>query len=228
MIEKNINIVEERIKSRCAAAGRNPSDITLVAVSKTHPAEMVREAFSAGLIHFGENKAQEMDAKSLEIKESVLWHFIGHLQTNKVKNVIKSAEYIHSVESVKLAAEIEKRAAKLDKVQKVLLEIKTSSEESKFGLETEDQIKEVADFCMESGNIQLSGFMTMAPFTDDESVIRKSFSNLRELKEKFNARGYGLDELSMGMTSDYEIAIEEGSTMLRVGTAIFGSRSYTI
>lgn len=228
MIEKNLNIVEERIKIRCSESGRNPSEITLIAVSKTHPAEVIREAFSAGAIHFGENKAQELDTKSQEIAEQVIWHFIGHLQTNKVKYVIKSAEYIHSVDSIKLAEEISKRAAKIDKVQKVLLEIKTSSEESKFGLETEDEIKEVADFIKEQGSLKLSGLMTMAPFTDDESAIRRSFANLRELREKFNARGYAIDELSMGMTSDYEIAIEEGSTMLRVGTAIFGGRSYAI
>jgi len=227
MIENNLNIVEERIREQCIKSGRERTDITLIAVSKTHPADVIREAFKFGVIHFGENKAQELETKSTEIEERVLWHFIGHLQTNKVKYVIKSAEYIHSVESVKLAEEINKRASKIEKVQKVLLEIKTSDEESKFGLETEDKIMEVCDFCKEAGSLELTGFMTMAPFTEDESRIRKSFEKLRELKEKFNARGYGLTELSMGMTSDYEIAIDEGSTMLRVGTAIFGNREYT-
>lgn len=228
MIKNNLNIVEEQIKNACSAAGRDRTDITLIAVSKTHPVEDVITAQECGQVHFGENKAREMEEKALKVNEPVIWHFIGHLQTNKVKYIINSAAYIHSVESVKLAKEIEKRASAIDKIQNVMLEIKTSEEDSKFGLDTEKEIYETAEFCKNSGNLALAGLMTMAPLTDDENIIRKSFENLRELKERMNARGFGLQELSMGMTSDFQIAIEEGSTMVRVGTAIFGKREYPV
>ena len=226
MIAENLKILEERIAGICESCGRNRSDITLVGVSKTQSVEIIKEAISAGLMELGENKAQELRDKSESIKEKVNWHFIGHLQTNKVKYVIKPADFIHSVDSIKLADEINNRAIQIDKIQNVLLEIKTSTEESKFGLINKDKIFEVADYCKNAKNLNLCGLMTIAPFVDEEEVVRSSFQNLRLLKEEMNRSGFGLKQLSMGMTGDYDIAIEEGATMLRIGTAIFGERNY--
>lgn len=227
MIAENYKIVEEKIAQKCIKIGRNRSDITLIAISKNQPKDKIIEAYNTGIIHFGENKAQELQRKSSEIAENFIWHFVGHLQTNKVKYVINSAEYIHSVDSIKLADEISKRSGKIDKAQKILLEINTSEEASKFGLVDEEEISKVAEYCKTLANVELCGFMTMAPFTDDELVIRNCFVRLRELFDKFNKRGFGLNHLSMGMTNDYEIAIEEGATMIRIGTAIFGERDFS-
>lgn len=227
MIAHNYQIVEEKIAERCGKTGRNREDITLIAVSKTQPNDKIIEAFNSGIIHFGENKAQELHRKSGEITENFIWHFVGHLQTNKVKYVVNSAEYIHSVDSIKLADEIDKKCGKIKKVQKVLLEINTSEEASKFGLTIEEEIIKVAEYCKTLGNIDLTGVMTMAPFTNDENLIRNCFIKLRGFFENLNQKGFGLVNLSMGMTNDYEIAIEEGATMLRIGTAIFGDRIYS-
>ncbi|MCX7875866.1 MAG: YggS family pyridoxal phosphate-dependent enzyme [Melioribacteraceae bacterium] len=226
MLENNIKIVIDKIQNVCFRSGRNFSDINLIAVSKTQSIEIISDAFNYGLINFGENKAQELKQKAEQIKLNLIWHFIGHLQTNKVKYVINHAEYIHSVDSKKLADEINTKAEKINKLQKILLEVKTSDEESKFGLQTEEQVFELIEFCKSKKNLEVVGLMTMAPFTEDEISIRKSFSNLRMLKDKINSCGHNLKELSMGMTNDFEIAIEEGSTMLRIGTAIFGERNY--
>ncbi|MDX9924717.1 MAG: YggS family pyridoxal phosphate-dependent enzyme [Ignavibacteriaceae bacterium] len=226
MIIDNLHIVEERIMKACLRAGRNRSDISLVAVSKTQPIAAIEEALKVGLIHFGENKAQELRDKNSIISSGIHWHFIGHLQTNKVKYVIDSAEYIHSVDSIKLAVEINKKAEAIGKVQKILFEIKTSSEESKFGIQNENDFFELINKVRELANIKAAGLMTMAPYTDDEKVIRECFKKLRLLREKAREKGYELTELSMGMTNDYEIAIEEGATMIRIGTALFGDRNY--
>jgi pyridoxal phosphate enzyme (YggS family) len=226
MIIDNLHIVEERIMKACLRAGRNRSDISLVAVSKTQPIAAIEEALKVGLIHFGENKAQELRDKNSIISSGIHWHFIGHLQTNKVKYVIDSAEYIHSVDSLKLAVEINKKAEAIGKVQKILFEIKTSSEESKFGIQNENDFFELINKVRELANIKAAGLMTMAPYTDDEKVIRECFKKLRLLREKAREKGYELTELSMGMTNDYEIAIEEGATMIRIGTALFGDRNY--
>lgn len=226
MLEKNIKIVLDKIFNVSSKCGRNFSDIKLIAVSKTQPCDLIFEALKLGVINFGENKAQELKSKAEKINLDVVWHFIGHLQTNKVKYIINHAEFIHSVDSIKLADEINYKAEKINKKQKILLEVKTSDEESKFGLQTEDDVFNLLDFCKEKKNIEVVGLMTMAPFTENEKLIRKSFSALRLLKEKANNSGYNLKELSMGMTNDFEIAIEEGATMLRIGTAIFGERNY--
>ncbi len=226
MIKKNYEIVEEKILKKCLETGRKREELVLIAVSKTMPSEIINKAFEFGLLHFGENKAQEFRDKTNGIDLPIIWHFIGHLQTNKVKYIIKSAEFIHSVDSVKLVEEIDRKALKENKVQKVLLEINTSDEESKFGLKEESEIISVLEFCKNCGNINPVGLMTMAPFVDDSEVIRKCFRKLRILKEDLNKHGFGLRELSMGMTNDFEIAIEEGATMLRIGSAIFGERNY--
>ena len=173
---------------------------------------------------FGENKAQELKSKYPRCPSDINWHFIGHLQTNKVKDVVPIVSLIHSVDSIKLAKEIDKRAQKNNKIQNILLEINTSGEESKYGLQNYEQIFELAEFCKDLPGVKLLGLMTMAPFTDDSIMIRKSFGSLNNIFRKLNDEGFELKELSMGMTNDFEIAIEEGSTMVRIGTAIFGSR----
>jgi len=224
MIRENLNRIEERINSACLKAGRDRNEVRLIAVSKTYPLNSIMEVFNIGVRDFGENKALELRDKSELINENICWHFIGHLQTNKVKYVIKSAEYIHSVESAKLAEEINVYAGKAGKDQKIFLEVNTSNEESKFGLRSEIQIFKLAEYCRTLSNIRLCGLMTMAPFTNDENIIRNTFAGLREYREKLNKEGFEIKELSMGMTNDFEIAIEEGATMLRIGTAIFGNR----
>ncbi|PKL81777.1 MAG: YggS family pyridoxal phosphate-dependent enzyme [Ignavibacteriae bacterium HGW-Ignavibacteriae-3] len=224
MIAENLKIVENKIAESCIKCGREKSEIRLIAVTKTQPIDVIKIALDGGVKNLGENKAQELRDKSELISGDFQWHFVGHLQSNKVKYVIKSADFIHAVDSIKLAEEINRRSGQLNKMQKILLEIKTSDEETKFGLQTEDEIFKLAEFCKNSSNLNLAGLMTMAPFTENESIIRISFRRSRNLMEKLNGNGYQLKELSMGMTNDYEIAIEEGSTMLRIGTAIFGDR----
>jgi pyridoxal phosphate enzyme (YggS family) len=227
MIEKNLSILKERIEKSCKTAGRNPDEIKLIAVSKYFGLDSILEVKKLGIKDFGENRAQELTLKFEKLGDSVTWHFIGTLQKNKVKYAVKAAEFIHSVESIELAEEINNRAEKLDKVQKILIEVKTSGEESKSGVENEAEIIELIKRCNELKNVQLIGLMTMAPLTDDEKIIRKSFRDLRNLKDRINTKGFKLTELSMGMTSDFEIAIEEGATMLRIGSAIFGERDYS-
>jgi pyridoxal phosphate enzyme (YggS family) len=226
MIAENYKIVEEKISEICLKSGRRREEIKLIAVSKTKPISEIEEAYKTGFTDFGENKAQELRDKASQFSGNFNWHFIGHLQTNKVKYVIEPSEYIHSVDSIKLAEEINKRAEKLNKQQKILLEINSAKEASKFGLVDEKEILEVAVHCKYLEHVDLKGVMTMAPFTNDKDVIRNSFVKLRKVFENLNKRNFNLEELSMGMTNDYEIAIEEGSTMLRIGTAIFGERNY--
>lgn len=227
MIKDNISNIEQKLVEDCKRTNRNRNDIKVIAVSKNNPVEAIEEAFEEGLTEFGENKAQELCSKAEIVKKDVNWHFIGHLQRNKAKNVVKVAEYIHSVDSIKLAKEIDKRAAQIDKIQKVLIEVNTSGEEAKFGLESYNEIFEIAEFCKDLGNIELVGLMTMAPYVAEKDVVRKCFIKLREIKEQLNKDGFNLTELSMGMTNDFEIAIEEGSTILRIGTALFGKRDYS-
>jgi len=228
MITENIKQVWEKIDRKCAEIGRNPKEIKLIAVSKNFGTEEINVAFDGGIKDFGENKAQELISKFEVLGNKVTWHFIGHLQSNKVKFAVRSADYIHSVDSLSLANEINKKAEQLGKVQKILLQVKTSEEETKSGIESEDEVFSIAEICNELKNIELIGLMTIAPFTDNKEEIRKSFRYLRKLKDDFNQRGFkNIKELSMGMTADYEIAIEEGATMLRIGSAIFGQRDYS-
>ena len=228
MLTENIKIVREKIHAKLSEIGRTPDEVTLIAVSKFQPVPAIINAFDLGITNFGENKAQELKKKTELIDKEITWHFIGHLQTNKVKTAVNCAEFIHSVDSLKLASEIEKRSKALGKKPNVLLEINTSGEETKYGLRQKDEIFSVAEFCKNSPNMELVGLMTMAPFTDDEEVIRLSFKRLRQLKEELNGVGFNLRHLSMGMTNDYLIALEEGATMLRIGTAIFGPRDYSL
>lgn len=227
MIAENLSILREKIERSCKKAGRNPADLKLIAVSKYFGLDAILEVNALGLNDFGENRAQELTLKFEKLGNSVTWHFIGTLQKNKVKYVVSSAEFIHSVDSMELLEEIDSRAQKLDKVQKILLEVKTSEEEAKAGITTEEETLKLVSRGAELKNIKLIGLMTMAPLTDDETIIRKSFKDLRNLKDRINNKGYNLTELSMGMTSDFEIAIEEGATMIRIGSAIFGERDYS-
>lgn len=227
MIAENLAVLRQKIEETCRKSGRNPAEIKLIAVSKYFGVDAINEAKNCGLTDFGENRAQELTLKYEKLGNDVAWHFIGTLQTNKVRYVVNSAELIHSVDSPELVEEINKRAEKIGKIQKILLEVKTSREETKSGLETETEILSLVKRCSELLNIELKGFMTMAPLTDDTNIIRKSFRDLRNLKDRINNKGFNLTELSMGMTSDFEIAIEEGATMIRIGSAIFGDRDYS-
>jgi pyridoxal phosphate enzyme (YggS family) len=227
MIAENLQHLRERITAKCDEFKRNPQEIRLIAVSKFFGLDAINEVNRLGITDFGENKAQELRDKYEILGDKVTWHFIGTLQRNKVKYAVKAATYIHSVDSSMLADEINNQAQKINKVQKILLEFKTSSEDSKSGLTTEAEVLDLVKHCSTLSNIELVGLMTMAPFTNDEKIIRKSFVDLRNLRDKINQNGFDLRELSMGMTNDFEIAIEEGTTMLRIGSAIFGQRDTT-
>lgn len=226
MIQKNYNRLQQKISEICEKCSRNPAEITLIAVSKNNPISAIEEAQKCGLIHFGENKAQELRDKA-DIKPDVVWHFIGHLQTNKVKYVVKAAEFIHSVDSEKVLEEINKRAALENKIQKILFEVNTSDESNKFGLKNFESLKNLVELSKDMKNVDAKGLMTMAPYTDNKKIIRDCFVQLRQWKEKLNEEGFRLTDLSMGMTNDFDIAIEEGATMIRIGTAIFGERDYS-
>jgi pyridoxal phosphate enzyme (YggS family) len=228
MIAENITSLRKRIERKCLEVKRNSSEIKLIAVSKTYAIDFILEALKKGINDFGENKAQEFSSKYGRLGDKVTWHFIGHLQRNKVRYVVPAADYIHSVDSILLASEINKYAARSNKIQKILLQVKTSYEESKSGIGNPDELLELARFCESSANIEPVGLMTIAPLTDDTTLIRQSFKQLRKLKDDLNSKGFALKDLSMGMTSDFEIAIEEGATMLRIGSAIFGERTRQI
>ena len=227
MIAENIKHLRDRIAAKCAEFKRNPKEIRLIAVSKFFGVDAISEANRLGITDFGENKAQELRDKYEILGDKVTWHFIGTLQRNKVKYAVRAATYIHSVDSSMLADEINKESNKLNKVQKILLEVKTSSEETKSGLSGGEDVLKLVKHCSNLPNVELVGLMTMAALTEDEKIIRKSFTDLRNLKDIINKNGFDLKELSMGMTNDYEIAIEEGATMLRIGSAIFGQRNTT-
>lgn len=227
MIAENLKLLWERIERKCTEFNRDTDKIKLIAVSKFFGIDSISTANSLGITDFGENKAQELRDKYQLLGDKVTWHFIGTLQRNKAKYVVRSAAYIHSVDSIPLADAVAVQAAKIEKVQRILLEIKTSGEATKSGIVGEDEILKLAEHCFSLPNLNVIGLMTMAPFTKDEKLIRKSFSELRKLKDKLNNQGLDLNELSMGMTDDFEIAIEEGATMLRIGSAIFGARDYS-
>ena len=204
MIADNIKLVRKKIDDKCAEIGRNPNEIKLIAVSKNFSTDSINQAFDAGLREFGENKAQELNSKFDVLGNKVIWHFIGHLQSNKVKFAVRSAEYIHSVDSLSLAKEINKKSEQINKVQKIPLQVKTSEEETKSGVESEEELFSLVAACNELNNVELKGLMTIAPFTDNEEEVRKSFRYLCKLKYVLNTKGFkNIKELSMGMTSDF-------------------------
>ncbi len=227
-IAKNLDDVEARICAACERAGRDRSEVTLIAVSKTKPVEMIQEAVDHGIRIFGENKVQELVTKSEEMSPDLEWHMIGHLQRNKVAKLPGRVKMIHSVDSIRLAEEIDRQFKKHDLVADVLVEVNMAEEESKFGLRAQDVesfLTEIAKFA----NIHVCGLMTIAPYTEDPEENRNIFINLRKLLIDMRAKNndnIDMTELSMGMTGDYEVAIEEGATFVRVGTGIFGSRIY--
>jgi pyridoxal phosphate enzyme (YggS family) len=205
-----------------------PANVKLIAVSKTHPAPLILEAYRAGLRDFGENKVQELTAKAEQLPPDIHWHLIGHLQTNKVKYIAPFVHLIHAVDSLKLLTEIDKRALQHGRIINVLLQVHIASEETKFGLnilELEEILETVDRNTFK--NVSLKGLMGMATNTDDSSLVHDEFSSLFELFNKYGRR-YNWDVLSMGMSSDYPIAIACGSNMIRVGSAIFGNRNYNM
>jgi len=224
-IEKNLRRVKEKIAQAATKVGRDPGGIKLVAVTKTVTVPRIREAMAAGAMIFGENYVQEARAKIEEIGTSgIQWHFIGHLQTNKAKYAVSLFDLIHAVESVTLARELDQRAAAVGKGVNCLIEVNLSQEASKFGM-SKERTPELAHAFKELKNISLQGLMTMPPYADDPEAARPYFIALRELREEITDSGIPLPELSMGMSSDFEVAIEEGATIVRVGRAIFGERS---
>ena len=228
MLKENLAKVEENIQAACDRAGRKREEVTLIAVSKTKPVEMLQEAYDLGVRINGENKAQELASKYEVLPKDIHWHMIGHMQRNKVKYIIDKVDLIHSVDSVRLAETIDKEAAKKGIVVNVLLEVNMAKEDTKFGLmpeEVMDFIHEIVRF----QHIKVQGLMTIAPFVENPEENRIHFANLRKLsvdiaKEKVD--NVNMSILSMGMTNDFEVAIEEGATMVRIGTAIFGERNY--
>ena len=232
-IKENLEAIRSRIETAEKKSGRTPGSVKLMAVSKFHPSEAVIEAFNAGQLLFGENRVQEASLKFpplIEAHPEINVHMIGQLQSNKVKKALEYASCIQSVDRIDLLREIEKQCAKTDRRIKILFEVHTG-EESKSGFTSEADLLEAIEKCAEGAfpHIIPEGFMTMAPFTDDEKLVRKSFITLRNLSEKIRPQfpSLSLTELSMGMSGDFEIAIEEGSTLVRVGTAIFGERDYS-
>ncbi|WP_071131957.1 YggS family pyridoxal phosphate-dependent enzyme [Alterileibacterium massiliense] len=226
-VKDRYEIVLDNIKKACERSGRNPEDITLISVTKTHGAELINEAIDAGAKDIGENKAQELCNKYDDVKP-VRWHFIGHLQTNKVKTIIDKVVMIHSVDSDKLASEIDKRAKSSGVVMDILVEINIGMEDSKSGAteeEARDLIKKIRD---EYQNLRVRGLMCVPPITDNPENSRRYFRKLKDIFESIKelSEDEYFDTLSMGMSGDYEVAIEEGATVVRVGTAIFGAREY--
>jgi len=228
MIKENLQSVETRIQAACERAGRKREEVTLLSVSKTKPVELLQEAYDCGIREFGENKVQEICDKMPKLPPDIKWHMIGHLQRNKVRAVIDKACMIHSVDSLRLAEKISYEATEAGIIMPVLLEINIAKEETKFGF-TDDEAENVLRDISRMPNLRIDGLMTSAPFVtnpEDNRVYFKAMKDLcMDLKAK-NIYNSPMSVLSMGMTGDFEVAIEEGSTIVRIGTAIFGPRRY--
>ncbi len=225
MMKERLESVLKRIESAAKRAGRDPNEITLVAVSKNFPADAVKEAHSLGLRNFGENRAQELKGKYEELRDlDITWHFIGRIQTNKVKYFVPIADYVHSVWRKEELDEIEKRASKIDKTMKIFIEMNISGEESKAGIK-EDEIRDFLKIANGYDHVEVIGLMTMAPFVENPEDIRWVFRRLREIRDEMSKDFPSLKDLSMGMSNDFEVAVEEGATFVRIGTAIFGPRT---
>lgn len=227
-IENNILKINENIAQALKNAGRENEEVELVAVSKTVDIDRINNAIGLGILNIGENKVQELETKYDIIGNKVNYHMIGHLQTNKVRNIIGKTKLIHSLDRISLAKELDKRSKTNNIVTEVLLQVNVAEEESKFGLKVEEVLFFIEDI-IEFNNIKIRGLMTIAPLTDDEIVLRKVFRTLYELKDNISRRNYSnlsMDFLSMGMSNDYKIAIEEGSNIVRIGSGIFGNRNY--
>lgn len=229
MVTENYDRVLENVKEACINSGREESEVTLIAVSKTKPVSDIEELYNHGVRVFGENKVQELCDKYEALPKDIKWHMIGHLQRNKVKYIVDKVELIHSVDSVRLAKQIEDEAAKKNVTVNILIEVNVAEEESKFGLKTEevvDMVTQIAIF----PHISIKGLMTIAPFVENPEDNRKYFNKLRQLAVDIKAKNIdnvSMDKLSMGMTGDYMVAVTEGASYVRVGTGIFGERDYS-
>lgn len=228
MISDNLDIVEQNIVKACERAGRKREEVTLISVSKTKPVPMLEEAYNWGSRDFGENKVQEITEKYPVLPKDINWHLIGHLQRNKVKYIVDKVKLIHSVDSLRLAEQIENECVKKNVEMDILIEVNVAEEESKFGMKTSEvieMVKKIAVF----PHVHIKGLMTIAPYTDNPETNRQYFRQLKQLSVDINEKNIDnvtMDCLSMGMTGDYEVAIEEGATLVRVGTGIFGERDY--
>lgn len=231
MLSERISSVFKKITHAALRTGRNPEEIKLIAVTKSQSIDKIKEASQLGLRIFGENRVQEAKIKIEALKEfiaqwkmNIEWHMIGHLQSNKAKEAVRLFEIIHSVDSEKLAVIINKEAEKINKIQRILIQVKLSEELSKYGLSIE-KIEDLIKLCTKLPNIKVEGLMTIPPYSENPEESRPYFRKLRQIKEILSQKSYHLNELSMGMSNDFEIAIEEGATMVRIGTALFGQRT---
>lgn len=227
-VEENLKTVEKKIAEACKKSGRDRSEVTLIAVSKTKPVSLIMEAYDAGIREFGENKVQELVSKYEEMPKDIHWHMIGHLQTNKVKYIIDKAYLIHGVDSLHLAEEISRQAVKCGITANILIEINIGDEESKFGCRT-DEAESLVESIEKLPGICIKGLMTVAPYVENAENNRGCFAKMRQLSVDItnnSGNNSRVNELSMGMTGDYTVAIEEGASYIRVGTGIFGAREY--
>lgn len=230
MLKENLEQVEANILHACQKSNRAREEVTLIAVSKTKPVEMLQTIYDCGTRDFGENKVQEMCDKMEALPKDIKWHMIGHLQTNKVKYIVGKTELIHSVDSIHLAQEIQKQALKNNCIVPILIEVNIAEEDSKFGIHKEDTIAMVREIAL-MDHLKIKGLMTIAPYVDDPEDNRLYFREIKQLSvdiKNQNIDNVSMDVLSMGMTGDYMVAIEEGATLVRVGTGIFGERNYNI
>jgi pyridoxal phosphate enzyme (YggS family) len=228
MLKENLAYVEKNIEQACKNAGRNRNEVTLIAVSKTKPVEMLQEIYDENIRDFGENKVQELCSKMEQLPSDIRWHMIGHLQRNKVKYIVGKVELIHSVDTYRLAEEINIQAKKQNVIVPILVEVNIAHEESKFGISAEDAILLVEEISRLE-NIRIKGLMTIAPYVENPEDNRLYFRKIKQLSVDItnkNIDNVSMEILSMGMTGDYMVAIEEGATMVRVGTGIFGERNY--
>lgn len=229
MIAEQLQTVRNEITEACKRSGRNPEEVTLIAVSKTKPVSMIEEAIQAGQTVFGENKVQELCSKYEVLPKNLTWHLIGHLQRNKVKYIADKAALIHSVDSLRLAETIDQEGKKHNRVIPVLIEVNVAEEDTKFGVTVEETLPLIEEISKLS-NIQVKGLMTIAPYVDNPEENRPVFRRLKKLSVDIDSKNMNnvyMDILSMGMTNDYQVAVEEGATMVRVGTGIFGERDYS-
>ncbi len=229
MLIDNFKDVEEKIVAACQRSGRSREDVTLIAVSKTKPVSVLEEAYNLGVRVFGENKVQELSDKHEVMADDIHWHMIGHLQRNKVKYIVDKVDLIHSVDSLRLAETIDKEAGKKGCIANILIEVNVAEEESKFGVKV-DEVETLIHDISKFEHIRVQGLMTIAPYVENAEENRHIFASLRKLSVDIAAKNIDnvtMSMLSMGMTNDYEVAIEEGATMVRVGTGIFGERQYT-
>ena len=218
-LQENLSHLENRISKSCERAGRHREEVTLIAVSKTHPVEVIQEAYELGIRHFGENRVQELLKKKDLLPADIRWHLIGHLQSNKAKYIADFIHCVHSIDSLDTAKELSKRGAQHSRKINVLLEVNVAGEESKEGITTSEASPLLRHIFAEASSLHVNGLMTVAPYEDDPERVRQYFRELRKLRDEL-----ALEDLSMGMTNDFEVAIEEGATMIRIGSGLFGER----